>query len=95
MSHRRQQLRINARQPRQSSRIQAVVFLAALPDQSHVTRMRHDGLVPQFAQPPADPRRMHPGFERNAAARHTAKHLAHRFRSRTQPLFQQHVAGFI
>jgi hypothetical protein len=39
------QLGIDPRQSRQGLRIQAIVFLAALPDQPHMARIRHDHFV--------------------------------------------------
>jgi hypothetical protein len=95
MFHWAQQLRIDPRQPRQRSRIQTVIFLSTFPDQPHIARMRHDHLVPEFAQQPAHPRRMHPGFQRNPAARHGSEHLPHRLRSCAQSLFQLHFARFV
>src|SRR5215469_6092234 len=50
MLHRIQQLGIDPRQPRQGLRIQPIVFLAALPDQSHLAGIGHDHFVPQLAQ---------------------------------------------
>jgi len=55
MLHRIQQLGIDPGQPRQCLRIQPVVFLATLPDQSHLARIGHDHFVPQLAQQTADP----------------------------------------
>ena len=46
---------------------------AALADQAHVARMRHDGFVSQPAQQPAYSRRMQSPFQRDAAARHGGK----------------------
>ena len=56
MLHRTQQLRIDPGQPRQRPRIQPIVFLSALPNQTHVAGMRHDHFVPQLAQQPGSPR---------------------------------------
>jgi hypothetical protein len=50
VSHRTQQLRIDPRQPSQGLRIQTIVFLAALSDQSHLARMGHDHFMPKLAQ---------------------------------------------
>jgi len=95
MLHRRQQLGIDARQPGQSLRVQPIVLLSALPDQTHVTRMRHDHFVSQLAQQAADPRRMHARLQRDAAARHSAEHLAQSLGSRAQALLQQHATSFV
>ena len=54
--HRIQQLRIDPGQPRQRLRIQPIVFLAALPDQTHLARIRHDHFMPQLAEQATDPR---------------------------------------
>jgi hypothetical protein len=56
MLHRTQQLRIDARQSRQGVGIDPIILAAALPDQTHVARMGHDGLVSQADQQPAYPR---------------------------------------
>jgi len=45
--HRIQKLRIDPGQPCQRLRIQAIVFLAALSDQPHLARIRHDHFVSQ------------------------------------------------
>jgi len=50
MLHRIQQLGINPRQSRQGLRIQAIIFLAALPDQPHLACIGHDHFVSQLAQ---------------------------------------------
>jgi hypothetical protein len=50
MLHRSQQLRIDPRQPGQSSRIEAIIFPSTFPDQTHVARMRHNHFVSQLAQ---------------------------------------------
>jgi hypothetical protein len=47
MFHRTQQLGIDPRHSRQCLRVQPIVFLAALSDQPHLARMRHDHFVPQ------------------------------------------------
>jgi hypothetical protein len=44
--HWTQQLGIDSLQPCQGLRIQPIVFLPALSDQSHLAGMRHDHLVP-------------------------------------------------
>src|SRR5207248_8262210 len=49
---------------------QSIVLTPALPDQTHVARMRHDHFMAQPAQQPAHPGRMHAGLQRDAAARH-------------------------
>ena len=95
MLHRIQQLRIDPRQPRQRLRIQPIVFLAALPDQPYLARVRHDHFVPQSAQQPADPWRMRPGFQRDPAARHCPENFLQRFRIRADPLFRLYLASFI
>jgi hypothetical protein len=95
MLHRTQQLGIDPSQPRQRLGVEPIVFLAGLPDQPHVARMRHDHFVPQLAQDSAHPRRMRPGFQRDPTVRHFAEPLAHRFRSRAQFLFLQHVTHFV
>ena len=95
MFHRTQQLGIDSCQPRQCLRIQPIVFLAALPDQPHLARMRHDDFVSQPAQQTADPGRMGPGFQRDPAARHGTEHFAQRFRIRAHALLQLDAAGFI
>ncbi len=56
MLHRIQQLRIDPGQPRQRLRIQAIVFLPALPDQPHLSRVRHDHFMPQLAEQADSPR---------------------------------------
>ena len=50
MLHRIQQLGIDPGQPRQRLRIQPIVLLAALSNQSHFTRIRHDHFAPQIAE---------------------------------------------
>jgi len=52
MLHRTQQLRIDARQSRQGVGIDPIILAAALPDQTHVARMGHDGLASQADQQP-------------------------------------------
>jgi hypothetical protein len=47
MLHRAQELRIDSREPRQRSRIDAIIFSPALDDQAHVLCVRHDYFVPQ------------------------------------------------
>ena len=95
MLHRTQQLGIDPRQPRQRLRIQPIVFLAALPDQPHLARIRHDHFVPQLAEQATDPGRMRPDFQRDPAARHLAEDFAQRFRIRADTLLQLYLAGFV
>jgi hypothetical protein len=56
--------------PRQRLRVQPIIFAPTFFDQTHVARMRHDPFVPQTAQQPTDPRRMHPRLQSDTAARH-------------------------
>src|SRR3984885_9497223 len=72
-----------------------VIFPAALPDQSYVPRMRHNHVMAQLGQLPADPRRMRPGFRSHQAARHSAEHLLDRLPGGRQLLFDHHFARFI
>jgi hypothetical protein len=51
-------------------------------DQPHVPLLRHDHFVPQLAEQAAHPRRVHARFQRDPAARHSAKHFAQGLRSR-------------
>jgi hypothetical protein len=95
MLHRRQQLPIDPRQPGQSPGVEAIIFPPTLPDPAHVACMGHDHFVSQLAQQPAHPGRMHPRFQPDPTPRHFPKHFFHRFRSRAQPLFQQHFSPFI
>ena len=62
MSHRTQQAGIDSCQPCQRPGIELIIFSAALADQSHVPRMRHDHFVSQLGQLPADPRRVRSRF---------------------------------
>ena len=55
MLHRIRQLGINPGQPRQGLRIQPIVFLATLANQSHLARIGHDYFVSQIAQQATDP----------------------------------------
>jgi len=48
MLHRTQQLRIDPRQPGQRSRIQPIVLLPALPDQTHMNAEKAEGLSPEL-----------------------------------------------
>ena len=50
-------------------------FLAALPDQSHLARIRHDHFMPQLAEQATDPGRMRPDLQRDPAARHLPARL--------------------
>jgi hypothetical protein len=95
MLHRRQQLRIDSCQSSQSPGIEAIILPSTLPDQTHVAHMGHDYFVPQLAQHPAPPRRMHSRLQGDPAPRHLPKHFFHRFRSRAQFLLQQHFPRFI
>jgi hypothetical protein len=56
---------------------------------------RNKSFVPQLAQHPAHPRRMHPRLQGDPTARHSPEHLLHGLRSRAHLLFQQHFARFI
>jgi hypothetical protein len=46
--------------------------------------MRHNHFVPQLAQRPAHPGRVHPRLQCDPAARHCAEHFLHGFRSRVR-----------
>jgi hypothetical protein len=92
MLHRTQQLGID---PRQRLRIQPIIFLAALPDQPHLARVRHDHFMTQPAQQATDPGRMCPGFQRHPAVRHCAEDFLQTFRTRTGSLLRLYLASFI
>jgi len=62
MLHWAQQLGVDSGQPCQGLSIQPIVFLPTLSNQPHLAGMRHDHLVPQPLQQPADPGRMRPGL---------------------------------
>ena len=53
-----------------SAHIYPIIFLAALPDQPHLARIRHDHFMPQLAEHPTNPRRMRPDCQRDPTARH-------------------------
>src|SRR5205807_8995890 len=76
MLHRAQELRIDSRQPRQGSRIEAIIFSPALDDQAHPLGVRHDHFVPQPRQQSAHPRRMRSRLHRYATPHHPSKGLA-------------------
>jgi hypothetical protein len=95
MFHRTQQLRIDPGQASQRLRIQTIVFLPALSNQPHVTRMRHDHFMPQSAQQPADPRRVRPGFQSDPAARHRCECRLQTLGRSGNFLFQDDASGFI
>jgi hypothetical protein len=95
MLHRRQQLRVDPRQPGQRPGIQAIIFSATFSDQAHAVRMRHNHFVPQLAQQPAYPRRVHPRLQGDRTARHSPEYFLHRLRSRAHLLFQQLFPRFI
>ena len=56
MPHRTEQRGIDSGEACQRPSIQPIIFPAALANQSHIARMRHDHFVPQLGQLPADPR---------------------------------------
>lgn len=79
MPDRPQQLRVDPRQASQRARIQFVVFPRALANQLYLPRVRHDRLMSQTRQKPADPGRMRTHFERNPARRHASEPFRHPF----------------
>src|SRR6266576_2320372 len=95
MLHRAQELRIDSRQPRQGSRIEAIIFSPALDDQAHPLGVRHDHFVPQPRQQSAHPRRMRSRLHRYATPHHPSKGLLHFFRSCWYLLFSKDFADFI
>jgi hypothetical protein len=90
-----QQFRVDSRQPGQRSGVEPIIFPTAFSDQAHVSRMGHDHFLPQFTQQPAHPRRMHPCFQRDPAARHPAEDFLHRLRRCRHLLFQKYFTRFI
>lgn len=64
-------------------------------DQTHVVRMGHDGLLSQPTQKPAHPRRMHPGLQRDATARHGRKPGHERLGSGSNLFFLDDAPGFV
>ena len=92
MPHRTEQAEIESRQPRQHPGVQPVIFAAALPDQPHVARMRHDYFMPELSQQPADPGRMRSGLQCHSAVRYSAEPLFHRLFGRRQLLLDHHFA---
>src|SRR5256884_81749 len=95
MLHRAQELRIDSRQPRQGSRIEAIIFSPALDDQARPLGVRHDHFVPQPRQQSAHPRRMRSRLHRYATPHHPSKGLLHFFRSCWYLLFSKDFADFI
>src|SRR5439155_12455305 len=95
MLHRAQELRIDSRQPRQGSRIEAIIFSPALDDQAHPLGVRHDHFVPQPRQQSAHPRRMRSRLHRYATPHHPSKGLLHFFRGCWYLLFSKDFADFI
>src|SRR5579864_6949126 len=95
MLYRSQQFGIDARQPRQGTRVQPIVFLPAFSDQTHLARLRHDYFVPQLFHSPAYPRRMRPRLPRHSAVRHRPEHLSQGLRRCTQFVFEHHLPMFI
>ena len=95
MLHRAQQFGIGSRQPRQCSRIQAIIFSPALGDQVHLLGVRHDHFVPQRGQQPTHPRRMRPRLHRYTTPRQATEYLLHGFRCGRQFVFQNNFSGFI
>src|SRR5437660_3685163 len=95
MLHRAQELRIDSRQPRQGSRIEAIIFSPALDDQARPLGVRHDHFVPLPPQQSAHPRRMRSRLHRYATPHHPSKRLLHFFRSCWYLLFSKDFADFI
>src|SRR5579864_8895633 len=56
--------------------------------------MRHDHFVPQFRQQPTHPRRVRPRFQRDTAARRSAKLFAQSLGGRAHTLLQSYPARF-
>jgi hypothetical protein len=75
--------------------VQTIVFFAALPDQPHLARIRHDHFMPQLPQQATDPRRMRPDFQCDPTARHRTEYFMQRFRTGTDSLFQLYLPCFI
>ena len=74
LRHRPQQLRVDSRQPSQVRASNRSSFRRALSDRTHVPCSGYDHFVLQLSQP-AHPRRRHPCFQRDPAARHSAEDL--------------------
>jgi len=74
LRHRPQQLRVDSRQPSQVRASNRSSFRRALTDRTHVPCSGYDHFVLQLSQP-AHPRRRHPCFQRDPAARHSAEDL--------------------
>src|SRR5208282_1966388 len=83
------------RASRASVCIQPIVFLAALPDQPHLARIRHDHFMPQLAEQATDPGRMRPDFQCDPTARQPAEGFLQCFPTRAHSLFPLNLAGFI
>jgi hypothetical protein len=95
MLHWTQQPRVNPSQSGQGLRVQPIVFLTALSDQPHFAGIRHDHLMPQLTQQSANPRRMRPGFQGDATARHLSEDFPQCFRIGTHALLPLDLAGFV
>jgi hypothetical protein len=95
MLHRTQQLGIDPGQPRQGLSIQSIVPCGG--SRRSNARCGHGlrSLHAQLAQRSAHPRRMHPCFQRDPAARHAPEHFLHGLRSCAEFLLQDNLARFV
>ena len=92
MPHRPQQLRIQAHQACQKTRVRPVVLARAGADQLHLPRIGHDHFKAQPAQQAAHPRRMGSHFHRHAAAAHPGKPLRQSLPGGRHGAFRRHLA---
>jgi hypothetical protein len=82
-------------QPCQRPRVQTVVLLSALPDQTNPGRVGYDDLMLQFAQSTTHSGRMRPCLECQPTTRHGGKDIHQRLTRGTNLSFHNDLSAFV